>query len=516
MSDFTLKRKFPITANPQGTSTDSLTKIGIGNDIYDVGKGGGESGGIDGSTVTPTDNVQTWLACAGLHQSYTTLNEVLADSAVLSALMSSTNAVDYLVRSTTWASTICANETAMNCIGMNDYCADILKSNSIWLNAICDSAYFKEVLNVHVPKMTSNTTPYGIASASSITSTSYDAWHAFDGATNTWITDNYSNGAWIQYEFVNPVCVNKFVFADRAENNYHRVVEAHLKASNDGTNFVNLLDFNTPSNNTILTYSVENNTKYLYYRVVLDSYNDDMSSIGGSKACVARLIQFYGRGKNFVVDNKADISSIGIDENNTTASKDYVAGEFFYKNGKLGEVLTSISKGAAFTLNTNYKETDVAEVIKNISTLQNDLFTVKMIGTTESLFKYINSVTLSGLRTIYRYDWATVTTFDGKYLLGWGSPYAAFVDGTNTGIITIKFNQRIALSNVFITTWSRANSITISGSNDGNTYTTLFNGSDGGSHDLIAKLNPVGYYSYYKITMPGQNKGPAIYGILLY
>lgn len=214
--------------------------------------------------------------------------------------------------------------------------------------------------------------------------------------------------------------------------------------------------------------------------------------------------------------SKAEISSIGTNETGTTASKDYVAGEFFYKNGKLGEVLTSISKGAIFTLNTNYKETDVAEVIKNISTLQNDLFTVKMIGTTESLFKYINSVTLSGLRTIYRYDWTTVTSFDGKYLLGWESPYAAFVDGTNTGIITINFNQKISLNNVFINTWGRADSIIISGSNDGNTYTTLFNGSDGGSSLFTAKLNPTGYYSYYKITMAGQNKGPAMYAILLY
>ena len=59
-------------------------------------------------------------------------------------------------------------------------------------------------------------------------------------------------------------------------------------------------------------------------------------------------------------------------------------------------------------------------------------------------------------------------------------------------------------------------SITISGSNDGSTYTTLFNGSDGGSTSFNARLSPSGYYSYYKITMPGQNKGPAMYGILLY
>ena len=35
----------------------------------------------EGSTVLPTDDIQIWLACAGItDKSYTTLNEVLADS----------------------------------------------------------------------------------------------------------------------------------------------------------------------------------------------------------------------------------------------------------------------------------------------------------------------------------------------------------------------------------------------------------------------------------------------------
>jgi hypothetical protein len=134
-----------VTANPQGTATDTLTKLGIGSDIYEIQGGGG---GIDGSTVTPTDVVATWLACAGLHQSYTTIGEVLADSGVLYALINSTNAVDYMVRSTTWASSVCANQTAMNYIGNNNYCADTLIANSTWKNALVNSAYADEVFTV--------------------------------------------------------------------------------------------------------------------------------------------------------------------------------------------------------------------------------------------------------------------------------------------------------------------------------------------------------------------------------
>ena len=81
----------------------------------------------EGSTVLPTDDIQTWLACAGItDKSYTTLAEVLADSTTLLALMSNDNAVDYLVRSTTWASGITADSTAMTDIGANNYCANTL------------------------------------------------------------------------------------------------------------------------------------------------------------------------------------------------------------------------------------------------------------------------------------------------------------------------------------------------------------------------------------------------------
>ena len=52
----------------------------------------------EGSTVTPTDDIQTWLACASItDKTYTTLNEVLADSTTLLALMSNNNAADYLL-----------------------------------------------------------------------------------------------------------------------------------------------------------------------------------------------------------------------------------------------------------------------------------------------------------------------------------------------------------------------------------------------------------------------------------
>lgn len=135
----------------------------------------------DGSTVTPTDDIQIWLNCANIwDKAYTTIGEVLADLTTLSALISSSNAVDYLVRSTTWASSVCADSSAMTYIGLNNYASNTLLADSTWCNAICNSTYFESVLNVKVPTMTGATTPSGEV-INSLAEGGVDGYKAFDG-----------------------------------------------------------------------------------------------------------------------------------------------------------------------------------------------------------------------------------------------------------------------------------------------------------------------------------------------
>ena len=137
----------------------------------------------DGATKTPTDDIQIWLNCANIWDktTYTTISDVLADTTTLLALISDSNAVDYMARSTTWASSVCANSTAMTYIGANNYCADTLLSDNTWLNAISNSTYFESVLNVKVPTMTSNTTPSGVCTADSSSSGASAPYTSFDG-----------------------------------------------------------------------------------------------------------------------------------------------------------------------------------------------------------------------------------------------------------------------------------------------------------------------------------------------
>lgn len=153
----------------------------------------------DGSTVTPTDDIQTWLHCGGIfNKSYTTLSEVLADTSTLSALVGDSNAVDYMARSTTWASGTSADANAMTYIGLDDYCADSLLDNSTWRTAICNSTYFESVLTVKNPVMTTNTTPSGEANAN-VEAIGHQAYKAFDSSNTTGWTGAAGNR--LSYKF---------------------------------------------------------------------------------------------------------------------------------------------------------------------------------------------------------------------------------------------------------------------------------------------------------------------------
>jgi hypothetical protein len=193
--------------------------------------------------------------------------------------MADDNAVDYLVRSTTWT-TMCANVDAMTDIGLNNYCANTLLANSTWLTAICNSVYFESVLNVKVPTMTSNTTPSGIVTASAANE-SYKAFFAFDGNTGSaWSAYSGSTTQWIQYQFTTAVmCV---MFRNIAGGgNYSFTV----RGSNDGITWADLRTGSNPAWGDY-RYPFVNQTAYKYYRLVCTV---------GSGVPYIHEIQFYGR-----------------------------------------------------------------------------------------------------------------------------------------------------------------------------------------------------------------------------
>lgn len=234
----------------------------------------------DGSTVTPTDDIQTWLNCANIwDKAYTTLAEVLADSTTLSALISDNNATDYLVRSTTWASGMCADSTAMTYIGLNNYCANTLLADATWRTAICNSTYFEYVLNVKVPVMTDNTHPSGEAIGKD-NQDIYYFYKAFDGNDSTQFRpETYPNNEWVGYDFGRQVRIAKARIYEESALTYKIQYSADKSTWIDATETATATDW-TWTNKIFELHSAR------YWRYLGVTTNGRMS---------VYTLQFYGR-----------------------------------------------------------------------------------------------------------------------------------------------------------------------------------------------------------------------------
>ena len=243
-----------------------------------------------GATVTPTDDIQTWLKCANIDKTdLTTIDDVIADTTTLNILISDNNASDYLARSTTWASDICSNESAMTYIGLNDYCANKLLADSTWLETICNSDYFEKVLNKSVPTLTSKTgSDGGEAEASNYHSNGFEAFRAFDNNSNNfWATKSGVTSGWIQYKFVNPVNVKK-VKLKNSQYPGAQVNTFKIECSDNGVNWKStntITSINKAVSGTSL-YNI-NLQKALYWRLtVLTTVSANIN---------IDELQFYGR-----------------------------------------------------------------------------------------------------------------------------------------------------------------------------------------------------------------------------
>lgn len=251
----------------------------------------------EGSTVTPTDDISIWLHCANIwDKTYTTINQVLSDTTTLLALISSNNAADYMARSTTWASSVCANSTAMSYIGNNNYCASKLLGVSTWRTAISDSSYYQSVLTSKVPTMTSDTTPSGQAIGYNINS-NLPAYHSFDNNSTTY-TDMHSSDAnnvgAVGYMFTSAVDITKF---DLQVYNISGYFSKGFKVqySDNGTSWSDITDssYVTNSSGTSKSYIVKNNVgKHKYWRLY---FNNGGQTSGGLYYMATIALQFYGR-----------------------------------------------------------------------------------------------------------------------------------------------------------------------------------------------------------------------------
>jgi hypothetical protein len=119
------------------------------------------------------------------------------------------------------------------------------------------------------PLMTSNTTPSGIVSASSILATNYDAWKAFDGnaATSEWLTANNTPTGWLAYEFTTPKKVAKYIMNPATASAPSSVPRDWTFEGWTGSSWV-VLDTVTGNSGTAnVTRNFVNTTAYIKYRI---------------------------------------------------------------------------------------------------------------------------------------------------------------------------------------------------------------------------------------------------------
>lgn len=215
----------------------------------------GESHQIpDGRTVTPTDDIQIWLHCADIwDKTYTTLAEVLADTSTLVMLMAIDNAVDYLVRSTTWAT------------------AQAL-----------------------VPTMTDNTHPSGEAFTNSPYASTYPAYLSFDGDNTTYTSGNAADGFRVGYIFPTVTALKK-VYVHCLDMSSFKI-----QYSNDGITWTDATSATSISTEYSGDLSSVTTARYFSLLALATSGNGHINSL-----------QFYAEG---ICDSEIAMKSIGASD----------------------------------------------------------------------------------------------------------------------------------------------------------------------------------------------------------
>jgi hypothetical protein len=132
-----------------------------------------------------------------------------------------------------------------------------------------------------IPVMTSNTTPSGIASASSEYNATFSAWKAFDNVNDAygWMTSNGVTTGWLAYEFLNPIIVGKYTLTCYSGTTASRMPKDWtFEGSNDGVNWT-VLDIRKGevgwSASEKRSYEFENDVPYQKYRINITANNGD-------------------------------------------------------------------------------------------------------------------------------------------------------------------------------------------------------------------------------------------------
>ncbi|RRJ66413.1 hypothetical protein EHV15_28440 [Paenibacillus oralis] len=121
-----------------------------------------------------------------------------------------------------------------------------------------------------IPKMTSNTTPSGVASTSSVYGSGVYPYLAFDQSDSKWLSGNVGGKAILSYKFAEPKIVSAYSLKYYASYNGHNLKDWKFEGSNDGTIW-DILDSQSGigdwTSDVKKTFLFKNKKQYMYYRL---------------------------------------------------------------------------------------------------------------------------------------------------------------------------------------------------------------------------------------------------------
>ena len=187
----------------------------------------------------------------------TAMQAILNSPAAMQAIANSLTAMQAIANSPAAMQAIANSLTAMQAIILSQTALDQIRANSsAWQTFINSTTLTRR----QVPQMTSNTAPEGTASASSIYSSDYDAFKAFDKNTGScWVAASSAfTDQWLGYYF--PAGVEVFVHTVSVRNHTSSwgAKDVRVQRSNDGTNWETVLETtlsNANSNEQVLYVS---------------------------------------------------------------------------------------------------------------------------------------------------------------------------------------------------------------------------------------------------------------------
>ncbi len=224
--------------------------------------------------------VASSTAMTAVAASSTAMTAVAASSTAMAAVIASSTAMAAVIASSTAMTAVAASSTAMTAVAASSTAMEAVIASSTALTAIFANSTalsaFKSSTSLTVktiPTMTSNTAPSGVASASSIVSSAYDAWKAFNNATGHWMTPNgVTTNSWVSYDFTVPVYIHTAELKNASLNGTCK--DFRVECSNDYITFETALTGTQENNTTLQIRDVIKAGKYRYWRLYcINSYS---------------------------------------------------------------------------------------------------------------------------------------------------------------------------------------------------------------------------------------------------